>query len=136
MHHLKRSLLVSLLALALTILLTTTIAQAAGLTGKKWSIVPSPNGTRASYNELLDVAAISASDIWAVGDYYASRPRVHTLIEHWNGTNWQIVSSPNVGSGDNFLSGVARVPGGTNLWAVGYSVNSSSHWKTLTEFYG
>ena len=29
-----------------------------------------------------------------------------TLTEHWDGTAWTIVSSPNLGSGNNYLQGV------------------------------
>src|SRR5207249_6128820 len=43
-----------------------------------------------------------------------------TLIEHWNGTAWSIVPSPNAGSGDNRLNGIAAVAA-NEVWAVGAS---------------
>ena len=45
----------------------------------------------------------------AVGYYTAgARPFPHmTLAEHWNGTTWTQVPSPNPSSSDNFLGGVA-----------------------------
>src|SRR5437764_621866 len=55
-----------------------------------WSVVSSPNvGT--SSNVLNGVAVVSANDVWAVG-YYSGG----TLIEHWDGTSWSVVPSPNV----------------------------------------
>src|SRR5690348_5630714 len=53
-----------------------------------WNIVPSPNVGTTSH--LNSVSVISATDVWAVG--YSS---TGTLIEHWDGTSWSIVSSPN-----------------------------------------
>src|SRR5439155_10236810 len=79
MHHVKRSLLVCMLALVLTTLLTAEVAQAAGLSGT-WSIVPSPNGAGSKHNYLYGVAAVSASNIWAVGYFYGPNIPSQTLI--------------------------------------------------------
>jgi len=81
------------------------------------------------------VTAVSANDIWAVGDYYSnsSSGPFQTLIEHWNGTSWQVVSSPNLGSGDNKLNGVTAASA-NNIWAVGNFYNTNSRtYQTLTE---
>ena len=51
------------------------------------------------------------SNIWTVGFYANSNQVYQTLIEHWNGTNWSVVSSPNVGAGGNFLAAVLESPG-------------------------
>jgi hypothetical protein len=51
-----------------------------------------------------------------VGDYWQGAAQA-TLIEHWNGTAWSIVASPN-GPGSNFLESVAVVSA-TDVWAVG-----------------
>ena len=57
------------------------------------------------------------------------------LIEHWDGTSWSIVSSPNVGL-TNILNGVAIVSTG-NVWTVGSFANDNNlALETLTEFYG
>ncbi len=100
--------------------------------GTTWQIVASPN-TGTVPNDLWGVAAVSASNIWAVGDYgMPSNPPTQTLIEHWNGTSWKIVSSPNGGTGHNQLTSVAAVSA-TNLWAVGNDTNSNSPSQTLIE---
>ena len=94
-----------------------------------WQVVSSPNvGT--SFNQLNGVAALSASNLWTVGFSINSGGTAQTLIEHWNGANWQVVSSPNVGT-YNYLYGVAAVSS-TNIWAVGYTQNSSGR-STLIE---
>jgi hypothetical protein len=46
----------------------------------------------------------------------------HTLIEHWNGTRWAQVPSPDPGGPvtGNQLSGVAGTSP-TSIWAVGHT---------------
>ncbi|HMD89019.1 MAG TPA: hypothetical protein VKF38_07640 [Anaerolineaceae bacterium] len=89
--------------------------------GSQWSVISSPNPTGMPDVELNGVAAISASDIWAVGH---SSDLVHipyqTLTEHWNGSSWSIISSPSPGTyNGNDLYAVAAVS--TNdVWAVGW----------------
>jgi hypothetical protein len=102
--------------------------------GVGWSVVSSPNAG-SSVNTLSGVAAVSASNVWAVGQYNNSSKIQQTLIEQWNGTAWNVVSSPNVGPGNNNLLGVALVPRSSKLWTVGYSTNSSGIQQTLTESY-
>src|SRR5919106_2710741 len=41
-------------------------------------------------DEFAGVAAIAPNDVWAVG-----RSGQFTLTEHWDGTNWSVVPSPN-----------------------------------------
>src|SRR5207247_1590881 len=85
--------------------------------GSSWSVVPSPSpGTDNSV--LRGIAVVSANDIWAVG-YSLSNTRPHlTLIEYWDGARWFVVPSPNPGTDNRDLNGVAAVS--TNdVWAVG-----------------
>jgi hypothetical protein len=82
--------------------------------GTAWTVVPSPNigsattvetprfhWEAASDNELLQIAAVSRDNIWAVGEYAlpvpASSGPYYTgifsalpLTEHWNGTQWSL----------------------------------------------
>src|SRR2546423_7957784 len=61
--------------------------------GKKWSVVASPAAGMG--NVLLGVTAVSANDVWAVGIFALTGSGiVQTLIEHWDGTSWSVVSSP------------------------------------------
>jgi hypothetical protein len=90
--------------------------------GTEWSLVSSPNPS--SYSYLYAVAAVSANNIWAVGQNYGSG-EPSTLVEHWDGTVWSIVSSPNPAGRSAYLGGVSAVSG-TDIWAVGYSGSSSA----------
>src|SRR5207247_1674695 len=76
--------------------------------GIQWAITNSPNVE--SYTDGLSaVAAISSNDVWAVGHYNAVGGSPYgTLIEHWNGTNWSIISSPSPGT-DSGLYGVVAL---------------------------
>src|SRR5205085_2884518 len=102
--------------------------------GTSWTVVPSPN-VGSGGNLLSGVAAVSANNVWAVGDYSNSKGITRTLIEHWNGTSWKVVASPNVGPHDNFLNGVSPIPSSGNVWAVGDYTSSNDAEQTLTEFY-
>jgi len=87
--------------------------------GTTWSIVPSPSPDGA-FNDLFGVAAVSTTDVWAVGDSGSG-----TLIEQWNGSSWNVVSSPNPSTLANLLFAVAIVSA-TDIWAVGESQNATS----------
>jgi hypothetical protein len=96
-----------------------------------WSIVSSPN-LSGSENSLYSVSGVSPSDIWAAGFYfYSAIAEYQTLIEHWNGTSWSVVPSPNAGSGTNFLLGVSAAAA-NDAWAVGYYFVGTT-WRTLTQ---
>ncbi len=96
-----------------------------------WNIVPSSNpGT--NWNHLNGVAAISATDVWAVGYYYNGVGASQTLMERWNGTTFHVVSSPNVGTYTNQLNGVAAVSA-SDVWVVGYYADAISMSRTLIE---
>ncbi|MDQ6694890.1 MAG: S-layer homology domain-containing protein, partial [Chloroflexota bacterium] len=76
--------------------------------------------------------AVSSTDVWAVGNYTTSNSSPpQTLTEHWNGTAWSVVSSPNPGTSFNGLNGVSAVSS-TDVWAVGRYSNGSTY-QTLTE---
>lgn len=93
--------------------------------GTSWSSVPTPSPGNGQ-NVLLGVTAISSNDVWAVGFYVQNfgqdRPQ-KTLIEHWDGTSWSVVPSPNVGGNSstttsNELRGVVAVSA-NDVWAFG-----------------
>ncbi|HJT59014.1 MAG TPA: hypothetical protein VJ761_21075 [Ktedonobacteraceae bacterium] len=89
--------------------------------GTKWSIVPSANSS-SSINWLIGVDAFSSKNVWAVGFAFNSSQVRQTLIEHWNGSSWQVISSPNGGNGDNVLNAITKIPGTKKAWAVGYYI--------------
>ena len=107
-------------------------------TTSSWQIVPSPNAstTSVSNNTLEGVAALSDSDVWAVGNFNSSNGGAinHTLTEHWNGTAWSLVHSPNVGSMGSSLQGVSAASS-NDVWAVGnvQTSNNVNGNRTLIE---
>lgn len=100
--------------------------------GTQWDIISSPNVGSFS-NTLLAVAATASNNVWAVGFYINTNHVAQTLIEQWNGTSWNVVNSPNVGTSYNTLNGVSAVSA-NDVWAVGYSHNpTSGAFSTLIE---
>jgi hypothetical protein len=92
--------------------------------GPGWRIVPSQD-PGLSRNELLGVAALSPTDTWAVGyTAYQSGGTYYTLIERWDGSQWSVVPSPNVGTTQNVLYSVSVVSA-SDIWAVGFSRSTS-----------
>jgi len=99
--------------------------------GADWQIVTSPNSGNQP-NSLNAVAAVAENDVWAVGASSSSdSSSSRTLIEHWNGTRWSVVRSPNPGATFNVLTAVAVVSA-NNVWAAGYSANNTAY-STLVE---
>jgi hypothetical protein len=99
--------------------------------GTAWNVVSSPN-VGVSNNVLAGITAISSSDVWAVGGYYNASNNYQTLTEHWDGTAWNVVSSPNVGTNGSYLAGIAAISS-SDVWAVGDYLNASNDYQTLVE---
>jgi hypothetical protein len=91
--------------------------------GVRWTSVISPNAS-AEFNRLSGVAAASSSDVWAVGQYDPGSGVIQTLIQHWDGSVWKVVPSPNEGSSNNRLAGVAALSA-SSAWAVGSADDGS-----------
>ena len=61
--------------------------------------------------KLRGVAGAADNDVWAVGSVSGTN---QSLIEHWDGSSWSIVPSPNIGE----LTAVTAVAN-DNVWTVG-----------------
>jgi hypothetical protein len=114
-------------------------AQAAAAGVPVWGTVDSPNqGDR--QNALADVKAFSPTDVWVVGEYNPGLPPTETgrrtLTEHWDGSSFTIVPSPNAdwpGVDKSALNGVSGVSS-KDVWAVGSAEDFGSFKSTtLTE---
>ncbi len=107
--------------------------------GSSWSVVPN----HTSPGVLNGVAAISATDVWAVGTINHHHYKIidyKTLIEHWNGSTWSVVKGPDTGTGGGAgLQGITAI--GSSLWSVGFYNFVEHHhprygsWNPLTESY-
>jgi hypothetical protein len=79
--------------------------------GSAWAIVPSPNVNQV-FNTIYSLSATGPHDIWASGVFAPSdsNHNIHqTLIEHYNGTNWSIVASPNKNAFSNNTNAIAAI---------------------------
>ena len=76
------------------------------------------------YRWQTEGASVTAG-IWAIGFHDAA-----TLTEHWDGTSWKIVHSPNPGNLENRLSGVTALSDGTAA-AVGFQEDSTTGFTPL-----
>ncbi|HMA38254.1 MAG TPA: S-layer homology domain-containing protein [Chloroflexia bacterium] len=110
---------------------TNTPAPTPSACNPGWQVVSSPNPGE-GYQLLQSVSAVSPSDIWAVGSDRNIAGMYETRTEHWDGVAWTAVPSPNVGSGRNYLLGVAA-HSPTDAWAVGYYDNPSGGSLSLIE---
>jgi len=84
-----------------------------------WRVVDSPNPDPA-HDAIFGMAAISANDVWAVGDYGTRTGLNRALTLHWDGTSWTNVPCPVPGSGTTYhtLNAVSAVSS-NDVWAVG-----------------
>jgi hypothetical protein len=99
--------------------------------GSAWSVVPSPS-PGAQRDILTGVAAISDSDVWAVGEQMDSAGTWHALAEHWDGTSWSVSPAVDAGASGNELYGVHAVSG-NSVYAVGDESGSSFPDTALVE---
>ena len=110
--------------------------------GTTWTLtdVPQPAGRQAVLSGVDDLAPDNA---WAVGASLDQNLNGLTLIEHWNGTDWSIVPSPNpavgVGGDSDVLTSISGT-GPDDLWAAGQDFNENTqtisllfeHWNGTT----
>jgi Holliday junction resolvase len=82
---------------------------------------------------LTGVAALSATNVWAVGSSCSSTNVERALILHWNGSTWSVVKSPSVGLYGNRLSQVVAVSP-TDIWAVG-TYEPTRSWYPVRSFF-
>ena len=110
---------------------STTLAE--HWNGNRWSVTSSSNAGL-SDNNLYGVTTISPGDAWAAGDDIDQAGNNRTLIEHWNGSSWNIVASPNPGAqGSNILGGIVAVSA-HDVWAVG-GFDNGGNTRTLIEHF-
>lgn len=96
-----------------------------------WTVVAVP--TVPGSSELIGLTALTPHNVWAVGDYGLATAR--TLVEHYDGTGWHVVPSPNIGLYANYLNRVAAIAA-DNVWAVGdYVQTARGGRRTLVEHY-
>jgi hypothetical protein len=100
--------------------------------GQTWSQIPTAH---LRFGGVVAVAALSPTNVWAVGTGpgvpqggFSAHPTA--VIEHWNGTSWSVVPSPNPNpQGNNSASAIAAVDA-NDIWAFGLQLKGpfTEHW--------
>ena len=94
--------------------------------GTKWAIVAITNPGAANQTELTGVSCPNTANCYTAGVTSTSNSVTKTLIEHWNGTKWARVSTPNpAGAEGSYFDGV-NCPTSTRCYAVGASDTGAS----------
>ena len=126
-------------ALALSVLGagTPSQAQVSGIIcDGRWHTVRAVDVTRqlGDFNSLNAVAALSSTDVWAVGQWqrFSGTDYSHALVEHWDGTSWAVMQTPHPSLAISILFGVAALSS-NDVWAVGYEESLISGYRTLIE---
>ena len=89
--------------------------------GSAWSIATGA----VSSARLYSITALSASNIWVVGE--TGNRAVTPVVEHFDGTAWHLVAQP-VFTYDSFLISISAA-GPNDIWAVGGRGPSRSRTK-------
>ena len=107
-----------------------------GISWAQAAALPPPHGVPASQLAgPYSLSAPSATDMWAVGGYFASAG-VKNLAWHWNGTRWSVIPMSLVTTVGSGMIGVAALSS-TNVWAVGWTGTGSkqstvtAHWNGI-----
>ena len=105
--------------------------------GTVWSVVPSPS-PGALQNILYGVAAITDTDVWAVGAQEDANDVWHTLTEHWDGSTWSVVNAVDAGTSGNQFYAVKALAA-NNVYAIGQQAGAGfpndaliEHWNGTT----
>ena len=99
--------------------------------GREWSVVASRDPGKLQ-DILFGVAAISDSDVWAVGEAQNTDDSWQTLTEHWDGSSWSVVPSVDPGLNGNQLYAVKAIAS-DNVYAVGQRADTGFPNKALIE---
>jgi hypothetical protein len=86
--------------------------------GTSWSMTKLPSPPYSGDTTLSSVSCTSSTSCFAVGMWMFGQVG-QTLVEHWNGTSWSVVSSPNrFNATNNHLSSVSCLSD-SNCFAAG-----------------
>ncbi|TMC48506.1 MAG: hypothetical protein E6J20_18820 [Chloroflexi bacterium] len=113
--------------------------------GSRWASIGASAPSTAQVTVLTGVTCVSATDCWAVGGSFSSSGAVtsgtgtavagieQTLAEHWDGSAWSIVSSPNNSPADSALLESVSCVSSRDCWAAGITAGNAysglvEHW--------
>jgi hypothetical protein len=93
--------------------------------GTKWVNQASANIGKVQ-TDLFGIAGVSPTEVVSVGSYFLSGV-ARTFAMRWTGTGVSYYTPPNLGATANFFNGAYKIPGTTDVWAVGGTDDSSGN---------
>jgi Phosphoesterase family len=119
---------------------TPTVTEPTSMTKKHpssggWTVQETQRyGT--SDNSVGAIAGSSPTDVWALGDFLpdlsaSNQDATLSFAEHYNGTTWSVVPTPNTGVNFNSFYGATASQG--DAWAVGEYLNGDYQDRALIE---
>jgi len=105
--------------------------------GYSWSIMTSPNPAISPETSLMGVSCHGTTSCFAVGEEGSNEGGTpgKTFVEHWNGSAWSIMASPNPGGTPGDVLSAVSCPGTTSCFAVGQGNYAGSAARGLIERY-
>lgn len=95
--------------------------------GTTWTRVAAPpRPANTTHYGLSGIAAVSPTDIAAVGLQFRADLTQDSMVLEYNGTAWSFATVADSGAPFDSLWGVAATAGGGPLWAVGHSTRSGT----------
>lgn len=86
----------------------------------------------ADWSDLGAVVAVSPTDVWAGGwILQAGTQNQQSLIEHWDGSTWSQVASPNPQDFDEIQGAYAAGP--DDIWMAGYANSRDGKYWTMVD---
>jgi hypothetical protein len=70
-------------------------------------------------HSLHDIAIVSQTDMWVVGQYSAGPKTAKPLIAHWDGADWKVVTGIDTGPGNSGLRTITAVAP-DDIWVGGW----------------
>ncbi|HTK15333.1 MAG TPA: arylsulfotransferase family protein [Acidimicrobiia bacterium] len=103
--------------------------------GTSWQVLLAPRAGSAS--RFTSISALptptAADDVWAAGSY--TRAGVEwPLLDHWNGTSWQVLPAPHAGSTSRLTS--VSASSSYDVWAAGSYTQGGVEWPLLDHWNG
>ncbi len=101
--------------------------------GSHWSMINQQFSSTFATGGLTSVVALSANNVWMVGSQRGNinATPTQTFIEHWNGSQIQMVASPDpVNTTSNYLKAITALSA-NDIWSVGISDTGNTlteHW--------
>jgi putative hemolysin len=92
-----------------------------------WAVEPTPSPGDTGIEQLTSVSCLSPTDCTAAGVYSSATAYENTLIEHWDGTSWTVVASPNPAGTTTAELDAVSCASATSCTATGLYDGGSGH---------